>query len=180
VEAAAQQRGLNNITIKPFQSRKALSESLGVPDVHLISLRPELEGFVVPSKVYGIAAAGRPALFIGAADGEIASILREAECGATIAVGQPDDLVARIRDLRASPDLRKDWGDNARRALDTRFDLTIAVACWSRTLSDCAAPRVVPFPRVDNLPETTSGDWARRAHQSRRSSPGRPHIARQR
>lgn len=36
-----------------------LKYSLGVADVHWISLKPELEGLIVPSKFYGVAAAGK-------------------------------------------------------------------------------------------------------------------------
>jgi hypothetical protein len=38
-----------------------------------VSLRPE--GLIVPSKYYGIPAAGRPAIFVGDRTGEIAQIL---------------------------------------------------------------------------------------------------------
>jgi hypothetical protein len=41
----------------------------------LVSLDPALEGLIVPSKFYGIAAAGRPTIFIGAENGEIARLL---------------------------------------------------------------------------------------------------------
>ena len=41
---------------KPYQPRERLAESLSAADVHIVSLRPELEGLIVPSKIYGIAA----------------------------------------------------------------------------------------------------------------------------
>jgi hypothetical protein len=45
-----------------YQPRPRLGESLGVADFHLISLRPEVERWIVPSNLY-------PTLFIGAAEG---------------------------------------------------------------------------------------------------------------
>ena len=48
----------------PYQSDEVLKYSLSVPDVHWISLRPAMEGLIVPSKVYGIAAAGRPIIAV--------------------------------------------------------------------------------------------------------------------
>ncbi|MEO1544578.1 MAG: glycosyltransferase family 4 protein, partial [Pseudomonadota bacterium] len=63
--------GLRHVHFHPYQPRDALSESLSAADVHLVSLRPELEGLIVPSKYYGIAAAGRPVIFIGDDQGEI-------------------------------------------------------------------------------------------------------------
>ena len=81
-------RKLTNVRLHPYQPRELLAETLGVADVHLVSLNPKLEGLIVPSKFYGIAAAGRPTLFIGAADGEIARLIDEFECGFTINSGR--------------------------------------------------------------------------------------------
>ena len=71
----------------PYQRDEDLKYSLSVPDVHWISLRPELEGLIVPSKIYGIAAAGRPIIAVMARSGEIASLVREHECGVVIEPG---------------------------------------------------------------------------------------------
>jgi hypothetical protein len=59
----------------PYQSQASLKYSLGVVDTHWVSLKPELEGLIVPSKFYGIAAAGRPTIAICAKNGEIAQLL---------------------------------------------------------------------------------------------------------
>ena len=70
---AVRERGLDQVfRFLPYQERGLLRLSLGVADVHLMSLKPELEGLIVPSKLYGIAAAGRPIIAIAAPDGEIA------------------------------------------------------------------------------------------------------------
>jgi hypothetical protein len=71
--------------------------------VHLVSLRREMEGLVVPSKFYGIAAAGRPTVFIGDPEGEIPLILAKHEIGVTVRPGNVDELVAVLLDLKASP-----------------------------------------------------------------------------
>jgi hypothetical protein len=75
------ERGLKNVVVKPYQPRDQLALSLCVPVFHLISLHPSLEGLIVRSKLFGIAAAGRPTIFIGSKNGEIPRILREAQCG---------------------------------------------------------------------------------------------------
>jgi hypothetical protein len=43
----------------------------------LAAFDPGLEGLIVPSKFYGIAAAGRPIIMIGAHDGEIAQLIQQ-------------------------------------------------------------------------------------------------------
>ena len=72
--------GLGNVFFKPYQIREQLGSSLTLPDVHLISLLPSLEGLIFPSKFYGAAAAGRPVAFIGPINGEIADELALSEC----------------------------------------------------------------------------------------------------
>jgi colanic acid biosynthesis glycosyl transferase WcaI len=70
LERLAGQRGLlRNFVFQPYQDRAQLKFSLSVADVHWISLRVELEGLIVPSKIYGIMAAGRPMLAVTSADG---------------------------------------------------------------------------------------------------------------
>ena len=51
VEQEALRRGLRNIVMKPLQPRARLAEALSVPDVHLVSLLPAMEPYVVPSKL---------------------------------------------------------------------------------------------------------------------------------
>ena len=58
-------RGLSNVQLLPFQPKARLAESLSAADVHLVTMQPEVEGLVVPSKVYGVLAAGRPCVFLG-------------------------------------------------------------------------------------------------------------------
>src|SRR4029077_10319068 len=80
----------------PYQERALLKHSLGVPDVHWLSLKPALEGLIVPSKFYGIAAAARPTIAITAADGEIANLVRTHHCGRVIEPGESEKLAATI------------------------------------------------------------------------------------
>lgn len=133
VTSAAIEQRLTNLVFKAYQPRNRLGHSLSVGDVHIVSLRPELEGLVVPSKFYGIAAVGRPTIFIGDPDGEIGSIVREAECGLCVKQGDVDGLVTAITTLRDDWVLRDRVGRNARRLFEQRFDKPIAMMSW-RTL----------------------------------------------
>ncbi len=143
IEAASAQRGLANLLFKPYQPRERLAQSLGVADVHLVSLRPELEGLIVPSKFYGIAAAARPTIFIGDPDGEIGAEIRAAECGLCVRQGDVDGLVHAIRDLHNDIAMRDVMGRNARRVFNERFDIGIAVGKW-RALLDAIVEARTP------------------------------------
>ena len=57
----------------------------------------------MPSKFYGIAAAGRPAIFIGTEDGEIARLIAHHRCGRTVAERDGAGLAHTILELAADP-----------------------------------------------------------------------------
>lgn len=126
----AQERRLTSVSFRPYQPREQLAESLSAADVHLVSLRPELEGLIVPSKFYGVAAAGRPTLFIGDADGEIARLVARYACGLTVAAGDSEALAARVAALAQEPNLARDMGRRARIMCEAHFDTSQAVTTW--------------------------------------------------
>jgi glycosyltransferase involved in cell wall biosynthesis len=138
VEGIASERGLRNLLFKPYQPRERLAESLSVADAHVVTLRPELEGLIVPSKFYGISAAGRPTIFIGDPAGEIATEMRVSDCGRCVQQGDVKGLVAAICELRDDARLRERLGGNARQAFEARYDKPIAVRRWSELLGRVA------------------------------------------
>jgi colanic acid biosynthesis glycosyl transferase WcaI len=129
-------RRLANVTFQPHQPRDRLAASLSAPDVHVVSLRPELEGLVVPSKLYGIAAAGRPTIFIGDPRGEIADMLREQQCGVAVRQGDGYGLASCITRLADDQDRRHRLGSNARELCEQRFDRRFALAAWQALLAE--------------------------------------------
>jgi colanic acid biosynthesis glycosyl transferase WcaI len=138
LKAEVARRRLSSVRFKPYQPREHLAESLSAADVHLVSLRPELEGLIVPSKIYGIAAAGRPTIFIGDEDGEIARLIAHYKCGQTVAAGDGTALADTILDLAAHPDLCRWMGQRARHAFETELDKPIALARWESLLREVA------------------------------------------
>lgn len=112
---------LKNVIFKPYQARAQLSESLSVADAHLISLKPELEGLIVPSKFYGILAVGRPVIFIGAEDGELAKIITAEKLGHQVTQGSHEQLRATIEVLSKHNNLSR-LQQKARAFLETHFD----------------------------------------------------------
>jgi glycosyltransferase involved in cell wall biosynthesis len=131
-------RRLTNVRLQPYQPRDQLAEALSAADLHVVSLNPKLEGLVVPSKFYGVAAAGRPTLFIGALDGEIARLITEAQCGFTVIPGHANAAVDRILELAAAPQLCAELGARARAAFEQNWTKDRAVDKWQRLLNDVA------------------------------------------
>ncbi len=144
------ERDLKNVRFLPYHSRDLLAESLCAADVHIVSLLPEFEGLVVPSKFYGIAAAGRPTLFIGDTDGEIATVLRDAQCGLTARPGDGPGLASYVLDLAGDIPRCQAMGRRGRDWFEKSYDKSIAVASWCelmRSLESGPARSVAPEPR---------------------------------
>ena len=77
---------------------------------------------IVPSKFYGIAAAGRPTIFIGARDGEIARVVEENGCGFSVAPGDGAALMDRILQLARDHYLCASLGARARATFERQWD----------------------------------------------------------
>jgi colanic acid biosynthesis glycosyl transferase WcaI len=131
----AQEGVADRFRFRPYQPRERLSDSLCAADVHWLSLRPEMEGLIVPSKFYGIAAAGRPVIAITDLDGEIARIVQREACGVAIAPGDAAGLAATIEDLARDPVRVAAMGDAARAVIEREFGRTDAFARWDQLFS---------------------------------------------
>ena len=127
--------GLENLfRFVPYQEEMFLNQALCVADVHWLSLRPELEGFIVPSKFYGIAAAGRPVISITAKDGEIAQLVRQYDCGVVIEPGNSEALADSLVLLSQNYERVIAMGVHARAMLDAHFTRRQAFERWRGVL----------------------------------------------
>lgn len=113
-----------------------LKESLGVGDVHFISLNPKLEGLIVPSKFYGIIASGRPSLFIGDKNGEISNLIFHNKCGYYLEKNDSESLVHLINEIIKSKEEIYCFSKNARKAFDQKFAMPIALKKWVQILNN--------------------------------------------
>lgn len=129
-------RHLSGVTFLPYQPRSALAHSLSAPDAHLGSLRPEFEGLIVPSKIGGATAAGRPILFVGDPEGEVGRLIARHACGFAIRAGDGAALADAITALSDDPALGEAMGRRARQAFEAEFDRDLALARWTRLLDE--------------------------------------------
>lgn len=134
LEAAARKLALPNLAFHPPQPRERLSESLALGDLHLVTLRPGCEGFVFPSKLYGIAAAGRPVLFIGPPACEIARCVVENELGH---VSSRDDIAGMAAAVRRLATDASAWSNQAAaaRRFAARHTSVHAITRWHALLA---------------------------------------------
>ena len=126
IKKYVEEKNLNNVMFKPFQSRDLLSMSLSVADIHWLTLNPNMEGFIVPSKFYGILAASKPVFFIGDTDGEIARDIKKIGCGSSFEIGDIDKLenfiIQCANDLKYSAKI----GNIGRQKFGELYDFPVA------------------------------------------------------
>ena len=110
-------RGLSNVAFLPFQPRARLAESLSAGDLHLVTMQSALEGLVVPSKLYGALAAGRPVLFLGPPGSEAAQVIDETDCGTVLPSPSGGALAEAVRTWSEDADRWGGASDRARRSV---------------------------------------------------------------
>lgn len=133
--------GVAGVEFLPYQPEEALSDTLAAADIHLLCLRRELEGLIVPSKLYGIYAAGRPALNWGDVDGEVARELKRSATGVTVPDRDPTALATAIERLAEDPEMRALQGARAREVLVSQYSLPRALVAWRAMLDGLATGR---------------------------------------
>ena len=142
IEAFAAEEQLTNFCYRPYFTREALGDALAVGDAHLISLGAPFVGISVPGKLYGIMAAGRPALFVGPSACETADTIRDADCGLTVdpACGSaPETIVRALRAWRADPAVAREAGARGRAVFEARYRATPNCAAFARVLEEVGA-----------------------------------------
>ncbi|MBF6568110.1 MAG: glycosyltransferase family 4 protein [Candidatus Binataceae bacterium] len=136
----ARQLGLSNVQFTPYRPREELSESLSAADLHLIPLLPGAAGCIVPSKIYGILAAGRPFVAIMEDRAAIARLAREHSVGYVVNPGDAAGLASTIVAAVEAPDELTAMGSRARQLAESRFDRAVTTRNFAEVLSALMKP----------------------------------------
>jgi len=134
VRITAAARGLDNLRLLSPEPRETLAASLAAADAQLVTLQPRFASLVYPSKLAGVLAAGKPVLFVGPPDGDIARLLASEGCGEAFAPGQAARLAKLIVSWREQPARLREIGHQARAAYERRFTFAAALANWAKLL----------------------------------------------
>lgn len=126
---------LTNMIFKPYQSIEHLNLSLAAADVHWVTLNPNLEGLIVPSKAYGIFAVGRPLLFIGSTNGELGRLVHRNNCGYSIEPGDFKALTDFLLQIKSDANKVAAMSENSRTLYECEFKYGNSLAKWHRILT---------------------------------------------
>ena len=116
LEAQVHFLGATNVQFLPYSPKEQLADSFASADLFIISLKPGLAGYIVPSKLYGILAAGRPYVASVEEDCEVTAVTRRFEGGLLANPVDPEDLARKILILYRDRPLTQRLGENARKA----------------------------------------------------------------
>lgn len=148
LEEFCQREGIRNAEFRTYASRSELSRSFAEGHVGLVTQIPETEGSVVPSKSYGIMAAGRPMLYVGPRTATPARLLAQHNCGWRIEPGNPDAMVRLLLRLEQDRGLAREAGARARTAFEQYYDRPIGVGRILSILGLIETPRSAPLRAV--------------------------------
>lgn len=110
----AEARGCRAVRFLAFRPAAEIPSVLAAADLHVVTLRHGLEGVVVPSKLYGILAAGKPVLAVAPEKSDVVRIVRAAGCGLVADPADAAMIVAAVRELRRQPSRLQEMGRRAR------------------------------------------------------------------
>lgn len=125
----------------PYQPREVLSESLSTADLHYVGLAKGLAGYVVPSRMYGVLAAGRPVLVAADEESETARIVRETGCGLVVPPGRPELVADVLRSAIDGTGSLAGMGAAGRRWVETEADRDVAFSRYRRVVGETLSSR---------------------------------------
>lgn len=129
----------DRVRFLPYQERNVLPLSLSSADVHVVGLAAGLSGYVVPSRLYGILAVGRPVIVAADAESETAQLVTSVGCGVVVPPGQPEPLAAAIRAARDGELDLEAMGVAGREYVVANGDRSVAVGRYRALLREVVA-----------------------------------------
>ncbi|GAB4057309.1 hypothetical protein GCM10028811_03510 [Uliginosibacterium sediminicola] len=125
-------KGLSNVRLLPLQPLARLGELLSMADIHLLPQRADAADLVMPSKLTGMLASGRPVIATAAAGTELADVV--ASCGLIVPPENPKALADAVVRLSSDGALRQQLGRSGRRYAEQNLDVQVVLRRFEQTL----------------------------------------------
>jgi glycosyltransferase involved in cell wall biosynthesis len=137
--ALAERLETDKVLFAYYQPRHLLAQSLSAADVHVVGLAPGLAGYVVPSRLYGILAVGRPVIVAADPESETAQVVQEIGCGILVPPGRAELLAHAIRDAHDGKYDLDEMGARGRAWVEREADRSVAVRRYRDLLLELAS-----------------------------------------
>lgn len=137
----ARLRQLRNIEFRPLVPPEQLNDGLAEGDVHLVPQDRDAADFAVPSKVYGIMAAGRTFVATAGPGSHLWRLQRDTEAFRCVPPGDPQALADAVMALGQDPKLRSELGARGRAYVMARHDKASILGAFESALRTIAQRR---------------------------------------
>jgi len=117
----------DQVRFMPWQPYDSREISISSADIHVVGLARGLAGYVVPSRLYGVLATGRPVIAAAEAESETAQLVARVGCGVVVRPGDPFALAKAIRAARDGEFDLAEMGRRARAFAESEGDRAIAI-----------------------------------------------------
>ncbi|MCG7385011.1 glycosyltransferase family 4 protein [Paenibacillus sp. ACRRY] len=135
-----EQHGITQVYFLPFQPKENLRYSLNAADVHLVVNQKGIKGVSVPSKIYGVMAAGKPVLGVLEQGSEAYRIIGESKCGRLTEPQSYDMFVKHVKDLyMLNREVLKSMGMEGRVYLEKHLKRDVSMEKYRVLLSRLAS-----------------------------------------
>jgi colanic acid biosynthesis glycosyl transferase WcaI len=111
--------GRPDVRLLPLQPAERMNDWLNAADLHLLPQKAGAADLVLPSKLLGMLASGRPVLACSPAGSELAELAEQA--GLCVQPDDPRAFLAGLEALLASPRLRREKGARGRQLAEERY-----------------------------------------------------------
>lgn len=112
--------GLNNIYFIDLQPLEYLPSLLQMADIHLLPQRSEVEDLVMPSKLTGMLASGRPVITNASARSALANVV--SQCGLVVDSSHAKAFALAVQKLASDINLRTTLGASGKQYAQIHFD----------------------------------------------------------
>lgn len=134
IESYAIDNKLTNVTFIPYQDKADLVYSLNAADIHWVVNAKGIKGVSVPSKLYGVMAAGKPVLGVLDEGSEARLIVDECNCGVCTEPGNYDEIYNKINYILDNKDEIKKLGTKGRKYLEKNLTKDVSINKYKNTI----------------------------------------------
>lgn len=134
IENYVKENKLSNVTFIPYQDKADLVYSLNAADIHWVVNAKGIKGVSVPSKLYGVMAAGKPVLGVVDKGSEARLIVDECNCGLCTEPGNYDEIYKKIYFILNNKEEIKKLGINGRSYLERNLTKDVSINKYKNTI----------------------------------------------
>jgi glycosyltransferase involved in cell wall biosynthesis len=131
----------DQVRFLPWQEYDRRAEPISTAHLHVVGLARGLAGYIVPSRMWGVLAAGRPVIAAAEDESETAAVVRETGCGVVVPPGDVPQLAAAIRTAHDGGYDLDEMGRRARMYAETQNDRSLAIERYRAALEEIRVGR---------------------------------------